>query len=78
MHCVGSDKSGRLTVALGPLWVELGVSRARPEGRSMPSFYPLSTSLSLSLSPPDRSSERCLALTFFLKHTTEQALGLGL
>lgn len=29
--CVGSDKLGRLTVTLGPLRVELGVSHAHPE-----------------------------------------------
>lgn len=79
-HCVGSDRPGRLTVALGPLHVALGVSRARPEREDLcPVFLrhmPPPVCLCLSL---DGSFEHRLAFAPFLRRPQSRGwLGLGL
>lgn len=48
---VGSDKLGRLTMALDLLQVELGVSRVHPERKGLCSVFLCHASFSLSLSP---------------------------
>lgn len=76
--CVGCDRSGRLTVALGPLRVALGVSRARPERENLcPVFLrhmPPPVCLCLSL---DGSSEHRLGLAPFLRRPQSRGWGLA-
>lgn len=74
---VGSDRSGRLTVASGPLRAP-GVSRARPEREGLAVFLSticLPQSVSVSLSRWKLKAQ--VGLGPFSK-TTEQGLGLGL